>query len=169
MAYHLQLRCVNCAGEHISAYCPKPFEEPSKCTNCFGMQSANYLVCPKIPRDRAKKNVNHWIEVKKSKNLNTAPVRIINNALFFVKVAIGVAIDLAPKLSLSLQKAIATPNSVLFQTLIFSSKFLSTKNSLYYRLSGNAYRNSVLQLRKLVGFSFSIKICPVFMINFTFL
>lgn len=46
------LKCVRCAGSHITADCIKPVNRPPKCANCGGAHPASYRGCPKYPKER---------------------------------------------------------------------------------------------------------------------
>ncbi|CAH2254517.1 jg25686 [Pararge aegeria aegeria] len=47
---HGQVKCVKCAGEHISKKCERnPNTEQPKCANCGGEHTASYRKCPCCP------------------------------------------------------------------------------------------------------------------------
>ncbi|KAI4465086.1 reverse transcriptase [Holotrichia oblita] len=43
-------KCVACAGDHESATCPRPKQEPATCANCGETHPANYRGCTRFPR-----------------------------------------------------------------------------------------------------------------------
>lgn len=47
-------KCVKCAGEHLSADCPKRPDARLKCANCGGEHTASYKGCPKFPKRPTK-------------------------------------------------------------------------------------------------------------------
>lgn len=47
---HGQVKCVKCAGDHLSKKCIRDAsKEPPKCANCGGKHTANYRQCPCCP------------------------------------------------------------------------------------------------------------------------
>ncbi|XP_061710797.1 uncharacterized protein LOC133520421 [Cydia pomonella] len=46
---HGQVRCVKCAGKHLSSKCKKDPNEPPKCANCEGEHTASYRKCSHCP------------------------------------------------------------------------------------------------------------------------
>lgn len=44
-----KMKCVKCAGEHLSKKCEKNSEEPPKCANCSKDHTANYKQCISAP------------------------------------------------------------------------------------------------------------------------
>jgi len=53
-----QTRCVKCDGSHSTNECPKPKNEPPKCTLCGGPNLANYRGCPTYKSYQQQKNTN---------------------------------------------------------------------------------------------------------------
>lgn len=53
---HGQVKCVKCAGEHLSKKCERDREkEPPKCANCGGEHTASYRKCPCCPESQEHK------------------------------------------------------------------------------------------------------------------
>lgn len=90
---HYRIRNVKCAGEHISAEWPKPFEDPCKCANYSCEHAANYRLCSKFSGDQVKENAKY---LEKNQNLKSSPIistRKVKNACSFVRVATSVVAD----------------------------------------------------------------------------
>lgn len=53
---HGKVKCVKCAGEHISKMCERdPDKEPPKCANCGGEHTASFRKCPCCPDSQVHK------------------------------------------------------------------------------------------------------------------
>lgn len=50
---HGKVKCVKCAGEHLSKKCERdPEKEPPKCANCGGEHTASFRECPCCPESK---------------------------------------------------------------------------------------------------------------------
>lgn len=58
--------CVKCAGEHLTAECPKPVSAPPKCSNCAEAHPANYRGCT-IAKELQKRR-DSALKTKKEKS-----------------------------------------------------------------------------------------------------
>ncbi|XP_050309967.1 uncharacterized protein LOC126745948 [Anthonomus grandis grandis] len=47
-------KCVKCGQLHATAECTKPRDQPATCANCGGPHTANYLGCPRNPKQILK-------------------------------------------------------------------------------------------------------------------
>ncbi|CAK1546176.1 unnamed protein product [Leptosia nina] len=53
---HGEIKCVKCAGNHLSKKCERdPSKEPPKCANCGGQHTANYKKCSHCPESLVHK------------------------------------------------------------------------------------------------------------------
>ncbi|GFV26778.1 putative RNA-directed DNA polymerase from transposon X-element [Trichonephila clavipes] len=68
---HLPMKCLKCAGRHQAKDCTLQFEDPLKCANCGGEQTANWRQCPRFPK--SKKAPNHQNKGGNIKNNNPKP------------------------------------------------------------------------------------------------
>ncbi|GFY60462.1 uncharacterized protein TNIN_4071 [Trichonephila inaurata madagascariensis] len=51
-------RCIKCAGEHLAKDCVKPIDQKPKCCLCEEEHPANFLGCPKNPKNKVEKTKN---------------------------------------------------------------------------------------------------------------
>jgi hypothetical protein len=66
--------CVKCAGEHLTAVCTKPRDNPPKCSNCAEAHPANYRGCL-IAKELQKRRNN----LNKPKNMQNFQMRTFSS------------------------------------------------------------------------------------------
>lgn len=148
------MKCIKCVGENLAPDCPKPFDEPCRCTNCFGEHLANYRLCPKFPGNHANKKVKS-LAIKQNTQ-KTSPARKVDNEFSFAKAATGVVAKPTTTTTSAQLKITSAPKTDVISDVDFVNKLFKYEKKfgekLFSKPTGNAYRNSVTYQRKLIGY-----------------
>ncbi|CAG4916188.1 unnamed protein product [Colias eurytheme] len=96
---HGQVKCVKCAGEHMSKKCERDKDKvPPKCANCSGEHTANYKQCPCCPDSLAhilsqvQKNSRMKVLYRMSELVTTENVERLYKNKFYKPVSANVAL-----------------------------------------------------------------------------